>query len=120
MTLPTLWVLYKGNDQYVEWGPIIDGRTGVTLGDGTSVPPTYMNSLVGTMTLFDPSGNAVAGATSIAFAYVAASNGIYRAQILGANFAPTTTGKGFRLVVDFNAPGGHWEVPAQVVVRSTT
>jgi hypothetical protein len=120
MTLPVLWTFTKGNDEYVEWGPIIDGRTGITLGDGTVVPAIYLNSLNGTMTLYDPTGIAVPGAAALAFVYVASSNGIYRALVTAASFNPPVTGRGFKLIVDFNSPLGHWEVPARVITRSTT
>src|SRR3989442_1718127 len=113
MSIPVSFVFFAGlNGQYLEWGPMIDGTT------DNLTPPTYLNSLTGTATLYDSSGNPVTGFNGIAFAYVAASNGIYRAP-LGANFNPPIA-KGYLLKVDLaGAPGGpgHWEIPARVVMR---
>jgi hypothetical protein len=116
MSIPVTFVFFAGlNGQYLEWGPCIDGTT------DNIVPPTYLNSLTGTASLYDAAGTVVPGFSGITFAYVAASNGIYRAP-LGAAFNPPL-GKGYLLKVDLaGAPGGpgHWEVPARIVMRSTT
>lgn len=116
MSLPTLFVFFAGlNGQYLEWGPCIDGTT------DNVTPPTYLNSLTGTASLYDPTDTVVPGFNAITFAFVAASNGIYRAP-LGSSFNPPTA-RGYTLKVDLaGAPGGpgHWEVPARVVMRSTS
>jgi len=118
--MPTSLSFRLQNDQYVEWGPMIDGTTGITLGDGTAVPASYQNNLVGTATLIDASGAPVTGLNGVAFAYVAASNGIYRALIEQTfNPAPGL----YTLQVKFNAPGSeprgdyYRELPMRIVVR---
>ena len=117
MSIPVTFTFFAGvNGQYLEWGPVIDGTT------DNVTPPTYLNALTGTASLYDASGTVVVGFNGIIFAYVAASNGIYRAP-LGASFNPGVLGGGYLLKVDMaGAPGGpgHWEIPARVVMRSTT
>ncbi|HEV1992426.1 MAG TPA: hypothetical protein VGR34_06140 [Candidatus Dormibacteraeota bacterium] len=116
MSIPVSFTFFAGlNGQYLEWGPVIDGTT------DNVTPPTYLNSLTGNASLYDALGVVVLGFNAIVFAYVAASNGIYRAP-LGGTFNPPV-GKGYVLKVDLaGAPGGpgHWEVPAAIVMRSTT
>jgi hypothetical protein len=106
------------NNQYFEVDGIIDGAT------KDSPSPTYLNNATGTFQLKDPAGSLVvigsAGATSVAFAYVAASDGNYRALITSAFNPPA--GPGYKGIVDLTAPGGfvgHWEPPIDVKVRST-
>jgi len=120
MSMPTSITFRLQNDEFIEWGPMIDGTTGVTLGDGTVVPPAYLNNLTGSATLVDMTGAPVTGLNGVAFAYVAASNGIYRA-LVEQTFAPTP-GK-YVLRVTFQAPGGeprgdyYKEIPMWIVVR---
>jgi hypothetical protein len=115
MSIPTRFTFFAGlNGQSLEWGPVIDGNT-------DNLPsPTYLNTLTGTASLFDSTGTVVPGFNAIVFAYVALSNGVYRAP-LGSSFNPPP-GRGYLLKVDMaGAPGGpgHWEVSATVVMRST-
>jgi len=116
MSIPVTFTFFAGiNGQYLEWGPVIDGTT------DNVTPPTYLNSLTGTASLYDSTGTVVPGFNGIIFAYVAASTGLYRAP-LGGTFNPPIAG-GYVLKVDMaGAPGGpgHWEIPARVVMRSTT
>jgi hypothetical protein len=120
--LPTSFVFYLGNNQYLEWGPVIDGTTEFLLGTTTPNPsPTYLNALTGTVSILDPSGAAVPGANALVLSYVAASNGVYRALIQGATFLPTTPlGQGYTVVIDLSAPAGHWERPASIEKRRST
>lgn len=116
MSIPVSFIFFAGvNGQILEWGPMVDGTT------DNLTPPTYLNALTGTATLFDSTGVAVTGFNAISFAYVAASNGIYRAPL--ANTFNPPLGKNYLLKVDMaGAPlgPGHWEVPARVVMRSST
>jgi hypothetical protein len=123
MSVPTSFTFSAENDQYIEWGPMVDGLTGITLGDGTQVAPAYLNNLTGTATLLDATGAPVTGANALPFVYVPASNGIYRA-LVEQTFNPPVGG-GYKLVIVFTAPGseprGDYKatVPARVAVKST-
>ncbi len=118
--MPTSFIFRLKNDQYIEWGPMIDGTTGITLGDGTVVPASYLNNLTGTATLVDSTGTPVAGLNGLAFAYVAASNGIYRA-LVEQTFNPTPGA--YTLQINFTAPGSeprgdyYRELPMRIVTR---
>jgi len=102
MTMPVSLTFHLKNDEYIEWGPMVDGTTGITLGDGTAVPVVYLNNLTGTATLVDSTGAHVTGLDGISFAYIAASNGIYRA-LVEQTFAPNPGM--YTLQVAFTAPG---------------
>lgn len=120
MSVPTSLTFRLKNDEYIEWGPMIDGTTGITLGDGTLVPVAYLNSLTGTATLVDSTGTPVTGLNGVSFTYLASSNGIYRC-LVEQTFAPAP-GR-YTLQVTFQAPGNeprgdyYKEVPMFVVVR---
>lgn len=105
MPLPSQVVLYQKNDQYLE----IDG-----LADDAAA---FQNSATVTATLYDLAGNAVAGATNISLTYLAASSGIYRGEILGADFNPSVGA--YTLKIDASASGlnAHWEIKTKVQVR---
>ncbi len=113
--IPISLVLYQDNDQYIQWGPIIDGTT-----DGNT-PPTYLNSLSGTLDLVDPTGADDPGATGNSFVYDAASNGIYQALIPQSAVASIATGPGYTVEIDFSGTigHGHWEVPAWLKIRKS-
>ena len=56
MSIPVSFVFFAGlNGQYLEWGPVIDGTT------DNLTPPTYLNTLTGTATLYDSTGTPVTG-----------------------------------------------------------
>ena len=120
MPIPSSFTFYVKNDQWVEWGPMIDGTTGITLGDGTVVAVVYLNNLTGTATLQDSTGAPVAFFNALALNYVAGSNGIYRA-LVEQTFNPPLGG-GYKLVIDLVAAGAeprgdyHREIPAFVRV----
>src|SRR2546421_7550738 len=103
MSMPVSLTFRLKNDEYIEWGPMIDGTTGITLGDGTAVPVIYLNNLTGTATLVDSTGTPVTGLNGVAFAYVAGTNGIYRAPV-EQTFSPTPGL--YAIQARFNAPGG--------------
>jgi|ERR1700675_2719200 len=111
--IPITLALYQDNDQYIQWGPLIDGTT------DQATPPTYLNALTGTLSLFDPTGVVVPGVSGIAFAYVAASNGIYQALIPQSAVAAAVPGPGYVAKIDLaGAIGhGHWEVPCWLRIR---
>ena|ERR1700732_548383 len=113
--IPITLVLYQNNDQYIQWGPLIDGTT-----DGNT-PPTYLNTLTGLLDLVDPTGTDVPGATGISFAYIPASNGIYQALIPQSAVATLTPGPGYLVEIDFSGAIGHahWDVPAWLKVRKS-
>lgn len=119
MTMPVGLTFRLENDENIEWGPMVDGATGITLGDGTSVPVAYLNNLTGTATLIDSSGAHVTGLDGISFAYVAGTNGIYRA-LVEQTFAPPAGL--YTLQVVFTAPGSEprgdykRKLPMRVVV----
>jgi hypothetical protein len=112
MGIPVLFTFYLANDQILQWGPLVTGIT-------ANLPsPTYVNDAAGTITLYDPTGNAVDGFDSISLDYVAASNGIYRAQITGFDADP---GQGYLLFVELSAPtagNASWRLPAAVALRT--
>lgn len=120
MSMPVNLVFRLKNDEYIEWGPMVDGTTGITLGDGTVVPVSYLNNLTGTVTLVDSTGTPVTGLSAVAFTYLAASNGIYRA-LVEQTFAPAPGM--YTLQVTFQAPGSeprgdyYKEIPMRIVVR---
>ena len=93
---------------------------GMPLELAAAVPVVYLNNLTGTATLVDSTGTPVAGLNAVAFAYVAASNGIYRA-LVEQTFSPTPGL--YTIQVRFTAPGGeprgdyYRELPMRVVVR---
>ncbi len=120
MSMPTSLLFRLQNDEYIEWGPMTDGTTGITLGDGTVVPVSYLNNLTGTCTLVDLSGNAVTGLNGVSFAYVNGTNGIYRA-LIEQTFNPAPGP--YVLQVRFQAPGSeprgdyYKEMPMRIVIR---
>jgi hypothetical protein len=120
MTVPVSLTFRLKNDQYIEWGPMVDGTTGITLGDGTIVPVVYLNNLAGTATLIDSTGTPVTGLNGAAFTYLTASNGIYRALVEQTfNPAPGV----YTLQITFTAPGSeprgdyYKELPMRIVIR---
>jgi hypothetical protein len=115
MAIPLLIVFEAGNDQLIQWGPLVTGPT------ANNPSPTYVDDASGTATLLDPNGNPVPGATGLSFTYVTSSTGIYQAQIVGSSFNPAP-GSGYTLQVRLtsgSAGAGFWTVPATVAVRST-
>jgi hypothetical protein len=78
-------ILFPQNDQTITWGPLILGSTQF------SSSPTYIVDGVGTLTVNDPNGNPITGATNLNFSFVASSNGLYTVFIAGASFNPTPT-----------------------------
>ncbi len=115
MGIPLKWIFEAGNDQIVQWGPIVTGLT------QNLETPTYVNDCTGTANLFDPEGNSVPGFINIPFNYVPASNGIYLAQVLGVNFNPPI-GDGYKLQIKLISPtegAGKWTpMDAEVIVRT--
>jgi hypothetical protein len=114
MGVPLLWQFGPLNDNIVEWGPLVDGLT------VNSTPPTYVNDATGTATLLDPNGVPVPGANAEPFAYVATSNGLYRAEFLNGAFNPPL-GSGYilEIVLDSATVGhGDWTCKAEVVSRT--
>ena len=88
--------------------------------DEGSIPPVYVNNASPiTATLNDPSGNPVAGLNGEVGVYVAGSNGNYNFPVEASFNAPA--GGGYTLIIDATEPVtgavGHWELPANVVVR---
>jgi hypothetical protein len=125
LSTPAKFVFENGNNQWLEWGPLVDGLT------QTNPAPTYINDATVTATLYknrvigDPTQPGTLAPTfgvsgSLTLPYIAASTGIYRglvpnalAEIVGANFV---------LVIDASDASnfqGHWELPAQIITRPT-
>jgi hypothetical protein len=114
MAIPIAWVFTPGNDQVIQWGPIVSGPT------ANSPTPTYADDATGTVSLVDSQGNAVPGCTNLALTYVASSTGIYQAQILGSAFNPQP-GSGYKLLIKLLSTLyglGFWTEVAYVAVRS--
>jgi hypothetical protein len=117
-----MYNLLLKNNQYYETDGLIDATTAANPGG-----PTYINNATGQIQVLDQNGVPLiiggGSVTTSSLAYVAGSNGIYRALITslteqsGGGLAPE--GKGYTIVVDLTTPGGavyHRELPAQVVV----
>jgi hypothetical protein len=107
--VPTLLVFSPLCGQFLEWGPIVDGVS-------NAYPPlVYLDAATGTLTIKDPAGVPVPGASALSFAYVNGSTGLYRA-LIPATFNPPL-GSGYTSVIDFQVTGyqpRHWEVPTWI------
>lgn len=112
------------NNQYLNVLGLIDGTTRF-LADGVTInsSPTYINNASGTVQIVDSAGTpqiiGVASATSAPLAYVAGTNGNYRALITSAFNAPA--GRTYTAIIDLTSPGGfvgHWEIPVAVKART--
>lgn len=102
-------VLFAGNDQLVELRGLTDEATGEPL-----------NAATVTATLTEADGDAVTGATwPMTLAYVAESEGVYRATLpYGLGLVP---GGRYLLRIDVNAGSGlrgRWDVPCVCRNRS--
>ncbi len=106
-------VIFYQNDMLIE----IDG-----LRDVLAAPATFLNAATVTVTLIDDEGNQVAGETwPLSMAYVAASNGIYRATLVDM----LTVVKNAQYTAQVSANGGaglqgYWELPLTVKLRKFT
>jgi hypothetical protein len=112
----SVYTLLQLNNQYYETDGFIDATTA-----NNPAGPTYINNATGQIQVLGPNGSPLvigpAGATISPLAYVAGSNGIYRALIT-AVFTPATGGS-YTIVVDLTGPGAvpyHRELLAQVEV----
>lgn len=93
-------IIYVGNDNLIE----LDVLT-------NAISSAYINNATVTMQLVDSSNNVVAGTCSLTMAYIASSNGKYRATL--PDTLTLTVGQEYKAKVTANGGDGllgYWEL----------
>jgi len=110
--LPFTFIFTLGNDQTLQWGPVVNGVTGDPVTDALVTATLYQGRVNGY------GGAPVAGLTGVVLVHEGA--GVYQTVVLGTDLA-TTLGANYTLVVDANSTSAgvaHWEEKATVTVRN--
>jgi hypothetical protein len=110
MPIAKPFIFFVGNDQYLQFGPIVSGAD-------HSIIAT---DCVGTMTIVDKRGRPVAGAADISFLPVAGKNGVYQALIPGAGFNPRPD-RNYSTLISLTsasfAATAMWKIPTWITSR---
>lgn len=112
MAIPSKYVLFDDNNQYVEFEGLYDGVA------STPTSKVWVNNATGTVTLYDEHDTPVAGLSGISMVYVTGSNGNYRGAV-GSAFTPPVGG-GYTLVIAMNANGTIMTTKTPTVVEPRT
>lgn len=109
------FTFFPGNDQIVLW-QIISGETLQT--------PNwqFLSDATGTLTVYDPNGNPVAGANALSMSQVSGQPGVYQATIVGSLFNPSPA-QNYYTVITLTSPSvnatGKWTIPTIIAPRKT-
>lgn len=106
MSVPLIFFYFQQNNHFIEWGPIVDKVSGLTVTDA-----------VGVANLYDRHGVVVPGATALAMTQQVAGSGIVRAFIDGNTFNPPED-QNYKTVIDISSASlgaiGKWNIRSTV------